>query len=1128
MDISSPKRILNQPAYLLGDKVGGMDFRVLGPFEVRDGEVAVGLGGPRQRAVLARLAINPGAVVSTDTLIDDLYQGTPPATALASLHVYVSNLRRAIEPARAPRTPPRLLVARRPGYLLDTADVDALRFATLVADAEHRPSEQALARLDEALELWRGTPYNEFAGELWAVTEVNRLCELRLVAIERRAEAQLDLGRPQAVIHDLEAETGRQPLRERLWWLLALALYRSGRQADALATLRRARRLIVDHLGLDPGHELQILEDDILKHAEAITFSPKRATLTPAGPSAVLTGAPSPSPGLGRDQQLAEMETLLHRGDVSTVAVSGETGIGKTWLLEAFGGRSSQLGHLALWGGCQEIEGAPPLWPWIQVLRSLAQIHPPLDRQALTGLLDDEVPTGSAVGAKMQRHRAIADWLVGIARIQPLVIIFDDLHWADLATLELLGDVTALIKDSRGYVPLTLVMAFRDSGDLSAIEYVLGRLARYDLLRLRLPGLDAGAVQAIAATMGTQIDEQTAHRVTLRTGGNPFFVRETLRMLANGHPLDTLPDAVASLVHQRLTAAGPEVGDVLKVAALIGREFDPDVVAQVCQAGAYDLLDQAVKARLIVSTANRMAFTHDLVREALIQEIPPLRKATIHREVMNALATRPAVDVAVIAHHAIEAGPTAYAEAAHWARAMAEQATLRLAYEEAATWWSHAVNVHGASAGDPADHVELLLRQAKALLEAGDALGARNVRAQAIRVADRAGDRGGPLLIARALTALDAPSIWNLRNPYGEVELQLVHRFELALRSLPEDDSPERARLLAGLAQELHDGSGDPRSGLYSMEAVEMARRLDDPQLLMRILNARYLSLPSSIYTQQSMEIAEEIGELARRTQTPEFELLSEMMRSYRRLELFDLTGANEAAARCEGILNRMPLPWPRFQHTLWRAGLLAISGRFDDAESMYADAERQAERIGMWYASSIVTVGRVLLHYQRGTIADAGPLIDAIAGVHPSMDQLLQVLMSCAQGRLEEARNLAAEGWLPPPLDWSWLTVTCLQGAAQAAVGDIDACAATYSLLAPYSGRISVGAAIAFLGPVDWFLALVASTVGDQKAETRHLFKLARLAGQAGLGMWRNRVMAVAGLKMSPLRWDAAVAKAG
>ncbi|SEN55333.1 Transcriptional regulatory protein, C terminal [Nonomuraea pusilla] len=1122
----------------------GMEFRVLGPLEVRDGGGGVvGLGGPRQRAVLARLTIAAGAVVSTDTLIDDLYRGAPPATALASLHVYVAKLRRAIEPERAPRTPPRLLVARRPGYLLDASRVDALRFAALVADAEHRPAEQALPRLDEALGLWRGTPYGEFSGELWAVTEVNRLRELRLVAIERRAEALLGLGRPQAVINDLECRTSRHPLRERLWWLLALALYRSGRQADALATLRRARSVIAGQLGLDPGPALQALEDDILRQVPSLSLPPDPVTLAPAGASAVRAARPR----LGRDAQLAQMELLLHRGDVSTVAVSGEPGIGKTWLLEAFRERCDDLGRLVLWGGCQESEGTLPLWPWIQVLRSLSRLHPPADRQALAGLLDEEEQPGPgagphrhrAMGAGPHRHRAmgagphrrhaVAAWLAAAARARPLVIVFDDLQWADLATLDLLGDVMALVKDAREPVPLTVVVAFHDSADLPAVESALGRLARYDLLRLRLTGLDAGAVQALAAATGSPLDERAARRLTRRTGGNPFFVRETLGMLAQGHPLDALPDAVASLVQRRLAAAGPRVTDVLQVAAVLGRDFDPDVVAHIRGTdGVYDLLDQAVRAGLVVPTANRMAFAHDLVRETLIRDIPPLRKATIHREAMNALAARPGVELAVIARHAIEAGPAAYAEAVHWARAMAEQATLRLAYEEAAVWWSHAVKAHGASAGDPADHVELLLRQARALLDAGDAIGARNARAQAIPIADRAGDGGGPRLVARALTALDAPSIWHLRDPCQGVDLQLVHRFELALRTLPDQDGPERARLLAGLAQELQDGTGDPRCDLHSAEAVETARRLDDPQLLMRMLNARYLSLPSCLRTSGSAEVAEEIARLARRTRTPEFELLAAMMLTHRRMERFDVAGADRAAARCDRILHRMPLPWPRFQHAVWRAGRLAVAGRFDEAEAAYADAERQAGRLGVWHAGSVVALGRVLTHYLRGTIAEAGRLLDAVAGVHPCLDQALRVLARTGQDRREEARKAAAGGWLPPPLDWSWLTATCLQGAAQTAVGDVEACRATYSALVPYSGRMSVGAAVAFLGPVDWFLALLASAAGDQAAAVRHLLKLARLASRGGLSVWRNRVMAAAGLDLSPVRWDVTVARAG
>ncbi|MEU6412619.1 BTAD domain-containing putative transcriptional regulator [Microbispora sp. NPDC046933] len=1107
--------------------MGAVEFRVLGPFEVRDGEAPVGVGGPRQRAVLARLVLAAGAVVSTETLIEDLYHGTPPATALESIHVYVSNLRRVIEPRRAPRTPPRLLVAKRPGYLLATSDVDALRFGALVAHAERRPPARALALLDEALGLWRGLPYADFAGELWAVTEVNRLNELRLVAVERRAQAQLDLGRPEAVIQDLEAETGEHPLRERLWWLLALAYYRAGRQADALATLRRVRSLIADQLGLDPGPQLRALEQDILRQAPSLIAPPSTPSLTipggPAGPEPARPAAAKVRSPHGRDRQLAEMESALGSG-MSTIVVTGEPGIGKTWLLEAFRDRCAERGHLTLWGGCHDLDTALPLWPWIQVLRSLERVHPAPDLGALAGLLDEEVPQGSArgsaqgsvqgsvQGARQRRHQAVADWLRAAARDRPIVIMLDDLQWADPATLGLLRDVTALVGDSAEHVPLTLVTAFRDTAGAGPLDDVLGRFARHNLLRIRLAGLETPVIRAIAVTVGAKVDERTAHLLTRRTGGNPFFVRETARLLAQGRPLDTVPDAVAGLIHQRLAALDPGVAEVLRIAAVIGRDFDPGVVGEVRAAPVYELLDQAVRTGLVVASGRRMSFAHDLVRETLLREIPPLRRAVIHRRVMDAFVERPGADVAVIAHHAIQAGPAAYAEAARWAAAVAEQSGLRLAYEEAATWWGRAVEAHGAAAGDPADHVELLLRQARALLDAGDALAARSVRARAIRVADRVVGADGPLLVARALTALDAPSIWNLRNPYEEVELQLVHRFERALDVMPEAAGPERARLLGGLAQELYDGSDDPRCHLYSAQAVETARSIGDPHLLMRALNARYLSIPSSIYTEEAWEIARELEDLAQKTRTPEFELLAQMMWTFRRMEVFDVAGADEAAARCDAMLARMPLPWPRFQHTMWRAGRLTLRGRYDDAESLYADLERQAERIGMWYAGSVVSLGRILLAYGRGTMSEAEPLIDSVAGTNPCADQALRVLLRHGQGRGEEAREAAADGWRPAPRDWSWLTFTCLQGAAQAAVGDVRACAATYSALLPYEGRISVGAAIAFLGPVDWFLAMLASAMGDDDAAARHHARLARLAGRAGLGLWRDRAVAAAG----------------
>ncbi|MFI7470078.1 BTAD domain-containing putative transcriptional regulator [Nonomuraea sp. NPDC049646] len=1072
----------------------GVRFRVLGPFEIVGARGPISLGGPRQRALLARLVAAAGTVVSTDTLIEDLYRGRPPATAVGSVHVYVSNLRRVLEPSRAPRTPPRLLVARRPGYLLATADVDALRFGRLVADAEPRPPAEALPLLEEALGLWRGVPYGEFADELWAAAEVNRLNELRMNAIESRARALLDAGRPQPVIHELESETAEHPLRERLWWLRALALYRSGRQADALATLRRARQVIADQLGLDPGHELRELEKDILRQARSITPPPE-----PAGED------PPPRPGqarravrgrlIGRERGLAELAALpgaTHHNGVVVAAVSGEPGIGKTRLLQAFRDDCADLGHLVLWGRCRGGEGVPPLWPWLQVLRALAAAVPPAQRQALGGLLDDDWPTGAP--ASPHRNRAVARWLAEAARARPLVIVLDDLHWADSATLELLRDVAVLSEAYPGERPLLLVTAFRDAAhdDRTAtpaapfnlsVNEVLYQLARYDLVRIRLSGLDADDVATLAREMGVPVDGSTAELLTRRTGGNPFFVRESVRLMAQGQGLEVVPDAVSDLIRRRLAVLGPRATEILQLAALIGRSFDPGLVVEVFRACAswpeqtYELLDWAAQAGLVTSGDGVMTFVHDLVRETLIAGVPPLRRGVIHREVMRALSARPSTDVTVIAHHAVQAGPLAYRETAHWARAAAGQASRRMAHEEAAAWWGRAVAAHGACDGDPAQHVELLLHQVRALLDAGDAMGARALRAQALRVAQRA--EADPALTTRALTALDAPAIWTLRNPYEPVELRLVEQFEATLSALPETDSVERTLLLGGLAQELYNGSDDDLRCLsLSAEAVAMARRIADPHLLMRALNARALSVPQATHVAELMEIAEELHGLAARTRTPGFELLAHMMDTHYRLEMHDLAGADLAAARCEALLDDLQLPWPRFQHTMWRANRLTLAGRFAAADALYGEAERQAKRIGMWYAGAVAVNGRLMLYYQRGAMAEAGPLIDLISGIHPTVEHDARVLELCAQGRRSQAVALAGQGWPAPPMDWSWLTMTCLQGAAQAAAGDVAACWTTYEKLLPYAGRISGGSAVACIGPVDHFLAVLESAL--------------------------------------------------
>ncbi|MCF6475652.1 AfsR/SARP family transcriptional regulator, partial [Nonomuraea sp. MG754425] len=231
-------------------------FGVLGPVTAENERGPVHLKGPRHRAVLARLLVARGRAVPVSWLIGDLWDD-PPEGALGAVQTFVGALRKALEPGRAPRTPSRLLVTSPPGYALraEPGAVDAGRFESALAGSARLLADGAAARsralLDDALGLWRGPAYAEFADLGWARGEAARLDELRLLAVERRAEAALASGGAAESVPDLEAHLAGHPLREDGWRLLALALYRTGRQGDALAQLRRARQVLRAELGVD-------------------------------------------------------------------------------------------------------------------------------------------------------------------------------------------------------------------------------------------------------------------------------------------------------------------------------------------------------------------------------------------------------------------------------------------------------------------------------------------------------------------------------------------------------------------------------------------------------------------------------------------------------------------------------------------------------------------------------------------------------------------------------------------------------------------------------------------------------------------------------------------------------------
>ncbi|MDX3076657.1 BTAD domain-containing putative transcriptional regulator [Streptomyces sp. MI02-7b] len=246
-------------------------FGVLGPVVAESGDGPLALKGPRHRAVLARLIVARRRVVPVARLVEDLWADPPPG-AVGAVQTFVGALRHALEPDRPRRAPSRLLVTEGPGYALrpESDAVDAWRFEAAVAVAAGLPAERALPRLEDALGLWRGPAYAEFADEHWARAERARLGELRLQAEERRAGALLALGRAAEAVPGLEVLLSGHPLREEARRLLALALYRQGRQGDALAALREARSVLTDRLGVDPGPALRRLEADILAHAPGL------------------------------------------------------------------------------------------------------------------------------------------------------------------------------------------------------------------------------------------------------------------------------------------------------------------------------------------------------------------------------------------------------------------------------------------------------------------------------------------------------------------------------------------------------------------------------------------------------------------------------------------------------------------------------------------------------------------------------------------------------------------------------------------------------------------------------------------------------------------------------------------
>jgi DNA-binding SARP family transcriptional activator len=477
-------------------------FRILGPLEVEGSAGEIQLGGGKQRALLALLLLHANEVVRSDRLIELLWTEAPPADATKGLQVHVSRLRRALG-ADVLRTRPG-------GYVLtvEAQSFDLRRFEERAAAGRellaHGDAAGARRALAEALTLWRGAPLPELASDPFARPDIARLEELRLAATEDRIEADLALGAHAQLVGELEALVARHPLRERLRAQLMLALYRCGRQAEALAAYRDARRALVDELGIEPGKSLQELEQAILRQDAALDLR--------AGPE------PTTRPGrqaagvfVGRDNEVGELSAAMEdaaAGRGRFFVITGESGIGKTRLVDEIASRAKDVGARVLWGRGSKQGGAPPYWPWTQALRSLGEGLPELDPTA------DEAE-------RFRIFVAVTAALKEASARQPLLLVLDDVHHGDELSLLLLEFVAGELAEMHVALVATYV---EGPGVPDALVALADHSAHH---RLRLGPLGIKDVASFLELTGS--GHEAAEAIHAETGGNPRLVWQRVR-----------------------------------------------------------------------------------------------------------------------------------------------------------------------------------------------------------------------------------------------------------------------------------------------------------------------------------------------------------------------------------------------------------------------------------------------------------------------------------------------------------------------------------------------------------------------------------------------------------------------
>lgn len=1141
-----------------------VDIAVLGPMTIRVGGSEIAAPAPKPRALLSLLAIRSPHVVSIDEISRALWGEDPPATSVKAIQGYVSLLRKILSP--------ELVETVTPGYrlVLDSLDVDVHCFEENVATAlapRFGDFPRKVDRLGAALSFWRGPALVDLSEHDLGRNEATRLWELRLCVEEEHFAALLECGAHQTLIPGLMASVDAEPFRERRWAQLMIALFRSGRQAEALRTYQKLRTYLDVELGIEPSEELSSLEHKILQNEPELAWTPPAAVwrgdfhevdATPRdGPHSQvpLPAELSVKPDVdlvGRQSEIDAIAVALKHVDANegrkVLFVAGEAGTGKTALMAKASQMAFDEGACVLFGHSEEDLTRPYQFfaealehyvahaPVGQLAAHVAACGPELVRLAPT-LRDRlrDLPDSSATDSDSERFllfAAVAGLLSAESEHRPIVIVLDDLQWADVASLQLLRHIVA----SNLPMKLLVLGAYRDNEIPLAdpLLETLGSLRRRDALtRIELSGLDMTGVEAFMESLaGHAMDPagvRLARAIHRETDGNPFFVGEVLRNLLETrlvHRDDTghwvvadginddlgLPDSLREVISARVIRLGRDVELLLSLASVIGRDFDFELLAMAGGASEEDVLDAldaGASAALIREQTDpgKYSFSHALIQRTLHENLGPTRRARAHRRIAEALEELDKADTGarvreLARHWGSTNRPQDRTRALEYASQAAEAALAALAPAEALDYFSRALELTTqVPEPDPLSTLDLWIGLGTAQRQTGDP----SFRATLLHAARRADELGDDQRLVKAALANDRGTF----TQFGSVDLEKIELLELSLSRLSTDD-PFRTLVLATLCQELTFGSPLERRIELAEEAMLSAVRLGDEAILVRVINhiSDPLRVPELI--EQSLARSAQGLLLAERLGDPVLHFWSAFARRVAAAGAGDLAEVDRCLEISRSLAEQLDQPTLTWVQAYGTADRVLVSGDLDEAERLATVALELGSNSGEPDASAVFGAQFVSVSSQRGTMWQLIPLIEQVAAENPGIPAFIAALAGAhVEGdRTEDARVLleqfSATGF-QLPMDVGWITGMVTYGEAAIECGEPRFAGPIYEALLPWASQFSYND-VTTEGPISHYLGGLATVLGHFDTADEHFSQSASFCTCIGANCFRAR----------------------